>query len=47
VNHFDIEIESLAGERVIEVQKYCMVFDLFYNYYEDHRTRYGAASERG
>jgi hypothetical protein len=29
--HFDVEEESLAGERMVEIQKYGVVFYLFYN----------------
>jgi hypothetical protein len=31
VYHFDVEEESFASERMVEVQKYGIVFDLFYN----------------
>jgi hypothetical protein len=39
VNYFDIEVESLAGERVIKVQKHSMVFDLLYDGLDDATTR--------
>src|SRR5262245_22035806 len=32
VYHFDVEEESLAGQRMVQPQYYCVVFDLFYNW---------------
>src|SRR6185295_4746788 len=39
VDYFDIEVESLAGERVIKVKKDSMVFDLLYYGLNDATTR--------
>jgi len=38
VYYFDVEEESLAGERMVEIQKYGVVFDLFYNGSNDVTT---------
>jgi hypothetical protein len=38
VLHLDVEEESLAGERMVEIQKYGVVFYLFYNGSNDVTT---------